>query len=795
MKKLAFKVLVLILLFCLAGLVRANKYDLYLDGKIDLKDLNLFTEQWLSQDCAADSWCDGADFDESNGVDLVDFSLFAQNWKQPISLSTEYYVATDGNDNDAGTIGAPWATIGYAADQMSPGDTCYIRGGTYYISSTIVFDNNDSGTIGNPVTFKAYEGEDPVFIGGEVITGWVDDTSSIVKAYISDVDNDTWRFDQLFEDGVRKRKARVPNSSVGYKNTSAGPSETKVGFYTLPTWAPDEYADAQVVIWGSAKWWQSTVPIQDINYTTERITFTHAVQNGTSTGDPYYIQGIKAELDEPGEFFLDEPNGYLYYWPTVSDINEVTMIAPRVDNVFEFIGADGNTPAEYIILDGLTIACSKFTFTYREAGYNEGLHNASNRPGAENRKGLVRMENASNITVNNCKLLNAGHCGVAMATYSSYNTVSGCEIFKPGSHGVLLTGTNQGHGVSTDPNQQVNDNKFNTVYNNHIHKVGKLAGCAGGVMTYQSSDNLIQHNEVHDSDRYGIAMKNRGGMPNFESFGDVNNSKDILHHLFTSNNNLIQYNHVYDCLEDSYDAGAISLKMPGMYNTVDNNRIHDIRPPTGWQTYAFGIYLDGGTEETTITNNVIYGIRSNTSNGTYPINVKKYHNILDNNIFIHEPAGVGRGNIMTQIGSTGWSLSENYGSHEYSHNILYSHDTGDVFYRFHESEWACTLLTSSNNNLFYQPSGTKVFEGIPGSDNWTVWKTVCSDKYDNDTSSSDPLFADIGNDDYNISQSSPAYNKGFVEIDQNLPGLDEQAAVKILNTLVIGKLGNYPLDF
>jgi hypothetical protein len=114
---------------------------------------------------------------------------------------------------------------------------------------------------------------------------------------------------------------------------------------------------------------------------------------------------------------------------------------------------------------------------------------------------------------------------------------------------------------------------------------------------------------------------------------------------------------------------------------------------------------------------------------------------------------------------------------------LYSHDTGDVFYRFHASEWACTLLTSSNNNLFYQDGGgTKVFEGIPGSDNWTVWKTVCSNKYDDDTSTSDPLFVSVGNDNYNISQSSPAYNKGFTEIDQNLPGLDD-ANFLIVQTL------------
>jgi hypothetical protein len=115
---------------------------------------------------------------------------------------------------------------------------------------------------------------------------------------------------------------------------------------------------------------------------------------------------------------------------------------------------------------------------------------------------------------------------------------------------------------------------------------------------------------------------------------------------------------------------------------------------------------------------------------------------------------------------------------------LYSHDTGDVFYRFHASEWACTLLTSSNNNLFYQDGGgTKVFEGISGDDNWTQWKALCGNKYDDNTSTSDPLFVSVNNDNYNISQSSPAYNRGFVEIDQNMPGLNDVDFTIVQNLL------------
>jgi hypothetical protein len=43
--------------------------------------------------------------------------------------AVDYYVATDGSDSNAGTLLAPFATIQHAATVLSPGDTCYIRGG------------------------------------------------------------------------------------------------------------------------------------------------------------------------------------------------------------------------------------------------------------------------------------------------------------------------------------------------------------------------------------------------------------------------------------------------------------------------------------------------------------------------------------------------------------------------------------------------------------------------------------------------------------------------------------------
>ncbi len=76
----------------------------------------------------------------------------------PLSSSTGkvYYVATNGNDANAGTLAAPWRTIQKAADTLAGGDTVYIRGGSYNERVSVWYRDNTSGPF---ITFTAIPGE------------------------------------------------------------------------------------------------------------------------------------------------------------------------------------------------------------------------------------------------------------------------------------------------------------------------------------------------------------------------------------------------------------------------------------------------------------------------------------------------------------------------------------------------------------------------------------------------------------------------------------------------------------
>ena len=72
-------------------------------------------------------------------------------------------MATNGSDSNNGSEGSPWRTLSHANQQLTPGDTLYIRGGTY--TEHLNSDFTASGTADNRITISGYPGETVVFDG------------------------------------------------------------------------------------------------------------------------------------------------------------------------------------------------------------------------------------------------------------------------------------------------------------------------------------------------------------------------------------------------------------------------------------------------------------------------------------------------------------------------------------------------------------------------------------------------------------------------------------------------------
>lgn len=79
----------------------------------------------------------------------------------PLSAqATTYYVATTGNNGNPGTDeSTPFLTVAHCVSTMNPGDTCYVKDGTYN-EGVIRFGR--SGTQDNPIKLLNYPGHAPV---------------------------------------------------------------------------------------------------------------------------------------------------------------------------------------------------------------------------------------------------------------------------------------------------------------------------------------------------------------------------------------------------------------------------------------------------------------------------------------------------------------------------------------------------------------------------------------------------------------------------------------------------------
>ena len=82
--------------------------------------------------------------------------------QQNYEVFRSYYVDyATGSDSAPGTITAPFRTIGCGRGQARPGDTVYLRGGTYPVTADVEWKpgNRVNGTADHPITLKSYPGE------------------------------------------------------------------------------------------------------------------------------------------------------------------------------------------------------------------------------------------------------------------------------------------------------------------------------------------------------------------------------------------------------------------------------------------------------------------------------------------------------------------------------------------------------------------------------------------------------------------------------------------------------------
>ncbi|MHB0998808.1 MAG: right-handed parallel beta-helix repeat-containing protein [Armatimonadota bacterium] len=654
----------------------------------------------------------------------------------PAAASTpaaDIFVATNGNDSWSGrTVSpnkdktdGPFATIQRAQQAVRQimnqpidgrrGDvTVMVRGGTYYLSNPLTFTPADSGSGTISVVYSAYPGEAPVISGGRRITGWKKTSDGKWEVRIPEVASGAWNFSQLFVNGERRYRPRLPKQGYFVVEDAVEPTPGAKGKgFDRFKYAPGDIKgnwtnlnDVEVLPFHL--WTLSRMRIGDIDEQNRIITFSNHTLADTfwaslPKGNRYLIDNVKEALDEAGEWYLDRKTGVLTYIPMKGeDIRKAVVIAPVLDIPVSIKGDLENRKwVSNITFKGLS---------FMHSNWNLPVGGYSSPQGEFSLPGLIYAEGARNIVFDNCTVAHTGGQAIDFEAGCKFNKVQNCEITDLGAGGIKV-----GEGFYRTDNELLTS--YTTVRNNVIAHGGRLHPAGEGVLVAGSPYNQVLNNDIFDFYYTGINVGWSWG------YGPSN-----AHH------NRVENNHVYNIGQGVLsDMGGIYTLGIADGSVIRHNLFHDIMSYSygGW-----GIYLDEGTTHMLVEDNVVY----RTKTGGFHQHYGK-ENTIRNNIF-----------AFAREGQVIRTRSEEHKSFDFERNIVVWKD-GPLL----GSNW------SSDNykldyNLYWNTGKRPInFAGMDLSE----WQKKGQDVH---SIIADPGFVDISKDDYRLRPDSSALKIGFKPI-------------------------------
>ncbi len=595
-----------------------------------------------------------------------------------LAAPLELHVAPGGQDSAAGGPTTPLATLAAAqvrvrqlrAAAAAPAPVRVIlAGGTYRLSSPLVFGPSDSGSAEAPITWEAKTGEQPVISGGRLLTGWRAEPDGAWSAPAGEA-----FFHQLFVNGRRAQRARTPNS--GYLRAAGllepipsppgSPGYNRPELRTRLRYQPGDAAkwpdldSLQVRLYHA--WTGSLHWVADIDEQARILHFT--APSGWPVGywEPnqrYVLENVRAAFDQPGEWYLDRAAQRVYYRPLPGEVvPDLEIVAPITGQLLRLLGAaQAGLWVEHLTFRGVSFQHAEWVMPPDRAHDGQACVDA----GRSALAGAIETIDARDCLFEGCEVTRVGPYAVALGSGSRTITLRQCELHDLGSGGVVI-GTPGGEADAP----QAGDG--NTVENCFIHDGGWLAPAGIGVLILRSSHNVVRRNEVCDFFYSGMSVGWDWGF-----------SPTSAH------DNLLEYNHIHHL------GGGVLSDLGGIYTlgispgtVLRGNVIHDV---FAYSYGGWGLYNDASSSRITMERNVVYRNKH-----------EAYHlgngvgNLLRHNLFVGsgeamiyrslnlgqlpvEPTFTIEHNVI--CGDRGWMLHGRWGDGQYLMRSNAYHSAGD----------------------------------------------------------------------------------------------------------------------
>jgi len=555
-----------------------------------------------------------------NVFGLLAFSMiFLLSFQLPDKETKKIYVALQGKDSNDGSIQKPLASFEGAQQAVrivkqsgfKGSIEVIVRGGTYYFSETIEFTAEDSGTRYAPITWKAAPGEKVILSGGKRINGsWKKGNDGIWFVSVPETKN--WKrndkeaekyskkpelplnFRQLFVNGKRAVRARYPNAQLdnpflySVANTK---NEVQIPVGKIKkSWGQE--SDAQVNLVPRWRFFNQWNDVTAVDVEKSVIKLGPREQHGEiDKGSWFWIEGVREELDMPGEWYLDHQKATLFYKPLEGKSpNDSEIIFPYLNRIFYLKGdVEKDIAVKNIHFQGFDFSHTTYTLGQIEARVHTDC--------------AVMFENAQDCGLTDCSFNNIGGYALWLHLDSRNNIFDNNTVTNSGGGGVLLTGSRLSYMDDTKiytPGEKASTvfPIMNRITRNTVEHCGKIRYYGGGVhidsrpaSMAMLPGNYIAHNHFRDLSRNGIFLfRNQGG-------------------------NVVEFNEIHDCMQTTIDGAAIhfaTMNRLAAPNFIMNNYLYDI---WGYEqlpeskprrTLANGVFLDWATSHTTVANNVIY---------------------------------------------------------------------------------------------------------------------------------------------------------------------------------------------
>ncbi|AOM78521.1 PDZ domain-containing protein [Pedobacter steynii] len=646
-------------------------------------------------------------------------------------FAKDIYVSIKGNDKNPGTKEKPFATFKraqLALRTIRGATTVYVRGGTYYFTSAVVFTAQDSRSPMEGVTYKSYSGEKVNLSGArELQLKWENAKGGIKRAKVSE----EIAFDQLFINGKQQRMARYPNYNPDIRFFGGGSADA-ISPERVKGWNHPEGGFIHALHkheWGG---YQYLISGKDQE---GKLTLEGGFQNNRQMGmhDKYrFVENIFEELDTAGEWYFDKREKMLYFYPQQgTDLRKARVEIPQLKSLFEFRGT-AEQPVKNIRIEGMELRHTLRTFM-------ETKEPLLRSDWTIYRGGAVVMEGAEHCVIKDCFFNTVGGNAVFMSNYNRNNLVSGCHIAFAGASGVCFVGDPKAvrspsfeygefvplNEIDRVPGPKTNNYPANcSVENTLMYGLGSVEKQVAGVEISMSMDIKVSHNTIYDVPRAGINISEG-----------------------TWGGHLIEYNDVYNTVLESGDHGAfnswgrdrywhpdyqvmagIAKDNPALItaDVIKPIVIHDnrFRCDHGWD-----IDLDDGSSNYHIYNNVCLNGGLKLREGFFRT---VENNVILNNSF-HPHVWFDRSGDV------------------FRHNIVTRN-----YFPIRVNDWGKEV----DRNLFPDQQALEAAQKV-GTDAHSAY--------------GDPLFVHAGIGDYRVKPGSPALKLGFKNFPMNEFGVKSPA--------------------